>query len=153
MGAVPAYIYYLLPFLFYETAPLAVMVATLVCFGLLAKHHELTAFRACGISLYRLAAPVLLASMFVSGALFALDHYTLPETNRRQDAIRDEIKDRPARTFLNADRQWTFSMDERIFYHHYFDWGSGRWRRSSSTTSASSLSLEAAHLCQARPLG
>jgi LPS export ABC transporter permease LptG/LPS export ABC transporter permease LptF len=116
------YIYYLLPFLFYETAPLAVMVATLVCFGLLAKHHELTAFRACGISLYRLAAPVLLTSVVVSAALFALDQYTLPETNRRQDAIRDEIKDRPARTFLNADRQWTFGQDERIFYHRYFDW-------------------------------
>ena len=116
------YIYYLLPFLFYETAPLAVMVATLVCFGLLAKHHELTAFRACGVSLYRLAAPVLATSLLVSGALFALDHYTLPETNRRQDAIRDEIKDRPARTFLNADRQWTFGQDERIFYHRYFDW-------------------------------
>ena len=116
------YIYYLLPFLFYETAPLAVMVATLVCFGLLAKHHELTAFRACGVSLYRLAAPVLLTAIVVSVALFALDHYTLPETNRRQDAIRDEIKDRPARTFLNADRQWTFGQDERIFYHRYFDW-------------------------------
>ena len=117
------YIYYLLPFLFYETAPLAVMVATLVCFGLLAKHHELTAFRACGVSLYRLAAPVLATSILVSAALFALDHYTLPETNRRQDAIRDEIKDRPVRTFLNADRQWTFGQDERIFYHRYFDWG------------------------------
>lgn len=116
------YIYYLLPFLFYETAPLAVMVATLVCFGLLAKHQELTAFRACGVSLYRLAAPVLLTSILVSGTLFALDHYTLPETNRRQDAIRDEIKDRPARTFLNADRQWTYGQDERIFYHRYFDW-------------------------------
>ncbi|MEZ5361592.1 MAG: hypothetical protein R2748_04420 [Bryobacterales bacterium] len=50
------------------------------------------------------------------GSVRHLDHYTLPETNRRQDAIRDEIKDRPARTFLNADRQC-------IFYHHYFDWG------------------------------
>jgi lipopolysaccharide export LptBFGC system permease protein LptF len=23
---------------------------------------------------------------------------------------------------LNADRQWTFGQDERIFYHRYFDW-------------------------------
>ena len=118
----PPYIYYLAPFLVYETAPLAILTATLICFGLLAKHQELIAFRACGVSLYRLAAPVLLFAIACSGALFVLDHYWLPQTNRRQDAIRDEIKGRPARTFLRADRQWTFGLSERIFYHRYFDW-------------------------------
>ena len=118
----PPYVYYLIPFLIYETAPLAVLVATLVCFGLLAKHHELTAFRACGVSLYRLATPILICSLGLSGLLFSLDHYYLPETNRRQDAIRDEIKGRPVRTFLRADRQWTFGQRERIFYHRYFDY-------------------------------
>ncbi len=115
------YIYYLTPFLVYETAPLAVLVATLVSFGLLAKHHELTAFRACGVSLYRLATPILLASVVFSGGLFALDEYYLPDTNRKQDAIRDEIKGRPARTFLRPDRQWTYGLQNRIFYHRFFD--------------------------------
>ncbi len=117
------YIYYLTPFLIYNTAPLAVMVATLICFGLLAKHHELTAFRASGVSLYRLASPVLAFALLLSGGLFALDHYYLPEANRRQDAIRDEIKGRPARTYLRPDRQWTFGLRDRIFYHRAFDSG------------------------------
>lgn len=115
------YIYYLTPFLIYNTAPLAVMAATLICFGLLAKRHELTAFRASGVSLYRLALPVLLFTLLLSGGLFALDHYYLPEMNRRQDAIRDEIKGRPARTYLRPDRQWTFGLHNRIFYHRAFD--------------------------------
>ena len=118
----PPYVYYLIPFLIYETTPLAVLVATLACLGVLAKHHELTAFRACGVSLYRLAAPILMSAVALSGLLFLLDHYYLPETNRRQDAIRDEIKGRPVRTFLRADRQWTFGQRERIFYHRYFDY-------------------------------
>ena len=118
----PPYIYYLTPFLVYETAPLAVLTSTLLCFGMLAKHQELIAFRACGVSLYRLAAPVLALALGFSGMLFALDHYWLPQLNRRQDAIRDEIKGRPPRTFLRADRQWTFGLSERIFYHRYFDW-------------------------------
>jgi len=121
LGLFLPYIYYLVPFLIYETAPLAVMAATLVCFGLLAKHHELIAFRACGVSLYRLATPILICSLGLSGLLFTLDHYYLPESNRRQDAIRDEIKGRPVRTFLRADRQWTFGQRDRIFYHRYFD--------------------------------
>ena len=79
------------------------------------------AFKACGVSLYRLAAPILVAAVFVSGMLFALDYYYLPETNRKQDAIRDEIKGRPVRTFLRPDRQWTAGAGNRIFYHRFFD--------------------------------
>jgi LPS export ABC transporter permease LptG len=115
------YIFYLTPFLIYQTAPLSVMVATLVSFGILAKHHELVAFRACGVSLYRLAAPILVSSLAISAGLFALDYRYLPETNRRQDAIRDEIKGRPVRSFLRPGRQWTFGRHSRIFYHRFFD--------------------------------
>ncbi len=121
LGLFVAYMYYLTPFLIYETMPLSVLVGTLVCFGILAKHHELTAFKACGVSLYRLAAPILVTALLISGSLFALDYYYLPETNRKQDAIRDEIKGRPVRTFVNPDRRWTFGKKERIFYHRFFD--------------------------------
>jgi LPS export ABC transporter permease LptG/LPS export ABC transporter permease LptF len=121
MASFVPYLYYLTPWLVYETTPLAVLVATLVCFGLLARHHELTAFKACGVSVYRLAAPVLLSAVALSGFLFALDYYYLPETNRKQDAIRDEIKGRPVRTFLRPDRQWTAGRQDRIFYHRFFD--------------------------------
>lgn len=121
MGLFVGYMYYLTPFLIYETMPLSVLVGTLVCFGILAKHHELTAFKACGVSLYRLAAPILVTALLISGSLFALDYYYLPEMNRKQDAIRDEIKGRPVRTFVNPDRRWTFGKKERIFYHRFFD--------------------------------
>ena len=121
MGRFIPYIYYLTPFLIYETAPLAILVATLICFFILAKHRELMAFRACGISLYRLAAPIMLVSLFVSGGLFWLDQNYLPETNIRQDAIRDEIKGSPVQTYLRPYRQWTFGEGDRIFYHSFFD--------------------------------
>ena len=49
LGLFIPYIYYLTPFLIYETVPLGVLVATLITFFILAKHHELTAFKACGI--------------------------------------------------------------------------------------------------------
>ncbi len=118
------YIYYLTPFLVYNTVPLAVMVATLFCFGILGSRHELTAFRACGVSLYRLALPILIVSAGLSAGLFALGESFLPEANQLQDALRDEIKGRPPRTYLRPDRQWTFGMRDRIFYHRAFDSGS-----------------------------
>lgn len=121
IGSFVPYLYYLTPFLVYNTAPLAVMVATLVCLGLLAKQQELTAFRACGVSLYRLSVPILAAAAALSGALFALEESYLPAANQRQDALRDEIKGRPPRTYLRPDRQWTFGLQDRIFYHRAFD--------------------------------
>jgi LPS export ABC transporter permease LptG len=116
-----SYAFYLTPQLLYTTAPLSILVATLVCFGVLTKRNEITAFKACGVSLYRLAVPVLLVSLVASGALFGFDHYVLPEANRRQDAIRNEIKGRPVRTYLRPDRQWTFGRGSRIYYYSYFD--------------------------------
>lgn len=120
-GSFVPYLYYLTPFLVYNTAPLAVLVATLVCFGILARQHELVAFRACGVSLYRLSIPILVLSAALGSGLFALEETYLPEANRRQDALRDEIKGRPPRTYLRPDRQWTFGLRDRIFFHRAFD--------------------------------
>jgi LPS export ABC transporter permease LptG len=115
------YLFYLTPQLIYTTAPLSVLVATLVVFGVLTKRNEITAFKACGISLYRLSLPVLVVALFASGGLFVFDHYVLPESNRRQDAIRNEIKGRPVRSYLRPERQWIFGHSLRIYYYNYFD--------------------------------
>ena len=121
LGHFVPYIYYLTPFLAYNTIPLAAMVATLICFGVMGAHNEITGFRSCGVSLYRLALPVLIVASGLSAGLFALEESILPAANMRQDALRDEIKGRPPRTYLRPDRQWTFGLDNRIFYHRAFD--------------------------------
>jgi lipopolysaccharide export LptBFGC system permease protein LptF len=54
--------------------------------------------------------------------LFAFDHYWVPEADRRQDALRAEIKGKNPQTFLRPDRQWIYGKNEdRIFYYKYFD--------------------------------
>jgi hypothetical protein len=40
--------------------------------------------------------------------LVTFDHYYVPEANRRQDALRNEIKNRPVQTYLRPDRKWIF---------------------------------------------
>ena len=54
------------------------LVAVLVTFGVLTKQNEMTAFKACGVSLHRLALPILLASGLLSAGLFAFDYYYVP---------------------------------------------------------------------------
>ncbi|HEX6897055.1 MAG TPA: LptF/LptG family permease, partial [Bryobacteraceae bacterium] len=125
MARVFTYLFFLTPQLIYDSAPFAILVAVLVTFGVLTKHNEITAFKATGISLYRLSAPVLVAATVLSAALFGFDHYYVPDANRKQDAIRKEIKGRPVQTYLHPERQWVFDPgskdDPRIFYYKYLD--------------------------------
>jgi lipopolysaccharide export LptBFGC system permease protein LptF len=107
--------------LIYKTLPISVLVGVLVTFGVLTKHNEVTAFKACGVSLHRLAIPILVASTFLSGGLFAFDHYYVPEANRRQDALRNEIKGRAVQTYLSPERKWIFGKGPRIYYYKFFD--------------------------------
>jgi LPS export ABC transporter permease LptG len=121
MQLVGKYLLFLAPELIYETTPLSVLVAVLVTFGILTKNNEVTALKACGVSLYRLAVPVLLASLALSGLLFMFDHYVIPDANRTQDAIRAQIKGRPVQTYLRPDRKWIFGEGSRIYYYKYFE--------------------------------
>jgi LPS export ABC transporter permease LptG/LPS export ABC transporter permease LptF len=117
-----AYHMFLTPRLVYYFTPVAVMASVLVVFGVLAKNNEITAFKASGISAYRLAAPVLIASLLLSGGLFAFDHYWVPEFDRRQDQIyNNEIKGRPAQTYLQAGRTWFYGLQDRVYNYKYID--------------------------------
>jgi LPS export ABC transporter permease LptG/LPS export ABC transporter permease LptF len=125
LSKVFTYLAFLTPKLIYDTLPISVLVAVLVTFGVLTKHNEVIAFKACGVSLHRLGLPVLVASGFLSAGLFAFDHYYVPKANRRQDALRNEIKGRPVQTYLRPDRKWIFGSGSRIYYYKYFDPGEG----------------------------
>jgi LPS export ABC transporter permease LptG len=116
-----SYLLFLAPYGIYDVAPICVLVAVLANLGVLSKQNEVTAFRACGISLFRLAMPILLVSALLSGALFAFDYYYLPAANRRQDKLRDQIKGKPTQTYYRADRKWTLGKGFRIYYYAYFD--------------------------------
>ena len=57
------YFRFLVPYMVYHLTPLATLVATLVTLGILAKNNEVIAFKASGISLYRLVLPLALAGI------------------------------------------------------------------------------------------
>ena len=121
------YLLNLIPYIISAVTPLCSLVAVLVTFGALNRSSELTAMKATGISLYRVVTPVLVIAAVLAASLFAFDEYYLPGANRRQEALRAVIKNKPAQTFLRPDRKWisgqTGAMGEpaRIFYYQFFD--------------------------------
>ncbi len=115
------YFWYLTPLLIYQLLPLAVLVAVIVTMSVLAKRNELVAFKASGVSLYRLAVPLLGAGLALAGAMMLFDNTYLPNANKRQDALRNQIKGRPAQTFFQPRRQWIFGQGMRLYNYGLFD--------------------------------
>jgi LPS export ABC transporter permease LptG/LPS export ABC transporter permease LptF len=135
------YLLNLIPFILYNVTPLCALVAVLITFGALAKSSELTAMKSSGVSLYRVVAPILFVTLLISAGLFTFDEFYLPAANRRQEALRSIIKDKPAQTFLRPGRKWMSGQTNtngnpedsahsdtasaqnpsRIFYYQFFD--------------------------------
>jgi LPS export ABC transporter permease LptG/LPS export ABC transporter permease LptF len=120
------YLLNLTPSMLYQLAPLAVLVAVLVTFGVLNRNSEVVAMKAAGISLYRLVIPIVSIAAILALALFLFDQYYLPQANRRQEALRNVIKGNPAQTYLHPEQQWIFGEPNRgepgrIFYYQFFD--------------------------------
>jgi LPS export ABC transporter permease LptF/LPS export ABC transporter permease LptG len=115
------YFRYLVPLMVYQLSPLATLVATLVTLAVLAKNNEVIAFKASGISLYRIVLPLTLAGCVVAGGMFLLDDSFLPYANQRQDALRNEIKGRPAQTYFQPAHQWIFGENSKIYNYELFD--------------------------------
>lgn len=116
-----AYLLNLSPSLIYQMTPVAVMLAVLITFGLMQKSSELTAMKATGISLYRATLPVIVLSGIFAAGLFIFDQVYIPHTNKRQEILRNEIKGKPAQTYLQANRQWIVGADDEIYYYQFFD--------------------------------
>src|SRR5437763_14615191 len=92
------YLLNVIPSMIYLMTPLSALIAVLVTFGLLQKSNELTAMKATGISLYRLIVPILILAAMLSLTLFLFEHFYLPHANKRQDALRNDIKGKDAKT-------------------------------------------------------
>jgi LPS export ABC transporter permease LptF/LPS export ABC transporter permease LptG len=109
------------PYFLYNITPLGILLAVLITFGLMQRSNEITAIKATGISIYRIIVPVLVASSLLAVGLFFFDQFYLPHANKRQDALRNEIKGKPAQTYLNPDRKWIFGQHSNIYYYQFFD--------------------------------
>jgi LPS export ABC transporter permease LptG/LPS export ABC transporter permease LptF len=118
---VAEYLLNLTPYLLYNVAPLVMLLAVLVTFGLMQRSNEITAIKATGTSIYRIVTPVVIASALVAAGLFFADQFYLPHTNKRQEALHNQIKGKPPQTYLRPDRKWIFGQNNDIYYYQFFD--------------------------------
>ena len=108
--------------IFYDIAPVLVLVTTLITFSLLSRTNEITACKALGISVYRLALPALCAALVVALGAVYLESAVLPASNQRVAELKDRIRGRETvRTYRRADRQWLFGQDRYVYNYLRYD--------------------------------
>lgn len=108
--------------IFYEIAPVLVLITTLITFSLLSRTNEVTVIKALGVSLYRLSLPALVAAGLVMGLCAYLESWVLPTSNQRVAQLNDRIRGREtARTYRRADRQWLFGHGRYVYNYMLFD--------------------------------
>jgi LPS export ABC transporter permease LptG/LPS export ABC transporter permease LptF len=120
-GTVLAFIGYSTPQFVYYIIPISALLSVLVTFGLLTRSSELTVMKACGVSLYRAAIPVLVLSLAFSGVLYALDQQVMARANRQAEILDSQIRGRQARTFSTLNRRWMIGHEGAIYHYGFFD--------------------------------
>jgi LPS export ABC transporter permease LptG len=100
-----------------QIAPFTILISTLLALGILSKNNEDTAFRANGVSLHRLGAPVFVFALLAAGAAFAAGEYLQPYAQRAQAEYRNVIYGRPRDYGLTtpAERRWHYGPGKAIW--------------------------------------
>ena len=100
--------------------PLSVLVAALGTIGALTRTGELVVMRACGVSLYRAAVPLLVFAAMGSVLLFMLEDRVLGAANRQAVVLHDRLRGRDPNT-LTVSHNWLVADDGRIYYYEGFE--------------------------------
>ena len=75
------------PYILFNLAPVALLVSILISVGLLVRHNEIAAIKAAGVSIYRLALPILGASIVVGFFMFGLSEVIIPYSSAKANVI------------------------------------------------------------------
>lgn len=105
VGTIFSYYLYTLPWFLNVGLPMATLLATVFSVGLMVKRNEWTAMKSSGISLYRVALPLLIIGFILSIISFEFENYLVSKGNeKRYEIERNYIKRRISRSVKNPKR-------------------------------------------------
>jgi lipopolysaccharide export system permease protein len=102
--------YFLLkaPAISFQIAPLAILMATLLTFGLLSRSHEITAMRSCGISLLWITFPFIAFAAGISLVLLLFSSTVIPLAASKSEEIRTtRIEKKLPAAAVKLKQPWT----------------------------------------------
>src|SRR4051794_16014826 len=102
------------PILLARFLPFAVLLGTLIAFVGLNQHSEVVAMKAAGLSAHQILAPLVVASIFVAGALFAFNEGVVVKSARTVNAWSDnDYRPIPPERGINSN-VWLLNGDDYV---------------------------------------
>jgi lipopolysaccharide export system permease protein len=108
--------------------PMALLLSSLYALTNHARHHEITAIRAAGVSLWRLCLPYFAVGCLASLASLAINELFVPQSAEAANQIRNRRKPQPAETVGRnkvVNLCFTNSRDDRIWRIGIYDFRTG----------------------------
>jgi len=102
------------------TLPISVLVGTLVTFGILSKNNEITAIKSGGVSLYRIAVPILAVAAVISIFAYLILDFVLPYSNQRASEMKSRIEGKPV-TVASEQKLWYLGKGRYIINFLSYD--------------------------------
>jgi LPS export ABC transporter permease LptG/LPS export ABC transporter permease LptF len=121
MGMLLSFFWFSTPQFVYYVIPISLLIATLVTIGLLTRNSELIVMRACGISLYRVALPLVAFATLASAVLFGLEERVLAGANRQANQLNLRIRTGSAPTLDILNRRWVVGRNGVIYHYEHFE--------------------------------
>ncbi len=72
--------------------PLSLLLSSLMTFGNLAEHFEITACKSAGVSLQRIMRPLIITAFLICGSAFYFSNYILPIANLKMNALLYDVR-------------------------------------------------------------
>ena len=111
-GNILAYFVCKLPEMIGQTAPFSILMTTLLTLGLLSRNSEVIAMRSCGISLQRIALPMLCLGLAASLLLLVNAELVVPKSYERMEYIeRVAIRKQGTNAVFKRNNIWFRSAD------------------------------------------
>jgi LPS export ABC transporter permease LptG/LPS export ABC transporter permease LptF len=122
MSMLLGYIRFRIPEFIHFGLPMTALSATLLTLGLFTKSNEVTAMKACGISIYRAVLPAVFLAGLIGWLAFHIQESVLPRANKKAEEIWNKITDVSPRSYSYLNRRWVANKKRDRFYHYsYFD--------------------------------
>lgn len=120
VGTVVLYFFYKTPLLVSRTFGFATLFSVLFCLGMLARTHELTAMRTSGISVQRIALPLVILSGIICLCVFFWNEGLVPIFNHQAQTIyKTQVKNKRPKNLLGTADLWLRGESSFINVDHF----------------------------------
>ncbi len=112
------YYWFQLPALYVLFSPVGGLLAAFLSVGEMARHHEILAMKAVGVSVYRILRPLVLTGLLLTGVSFLVNDLVVPSSNRKVREIKEiEIDHRKTPEQRIVARDFSFFSPKGVLYY------------------------------------